>query len=85
MATAKKNIIPPVPVIPQFTVTLELNEDEAKTLRDILYLVGGDPQTSRRRYAQSVERALAGVLGSPDGRFSDVSTTGRLIWFLWST
>ena len=82
MATAKKNIIPPVPVVPKFTVTLELNEDEAKTLRDILYLVGGDPKTSRRRYARSVMDALTGVSGRSDAFISDVSATQRVIWFL---
>lgn len=82
MATATKKEILPVPVAPKVEITLVLSLDEATTLRDIMYLVGGDPKTSRRRYAQRVMYSLYDALGSPDGSISDVSATQRCIWFL---
>ena len=82
MATATKKEILPVPVAPKVEITLVLSLDEATTLRDIMYLVGGDPKTSRRRYARSVMDALTGVSGRSDAFISDVSATQRVIWFL---
>ena len=62
MATAKKTVIPPVPVVENFTVTLELSKEEAETILSILQKVGGDPVLSRRKHAQAVERALNAVV-----------------------
>lgn len=64
MATAKKNIIPPVPVVENFTVSLELSKEEAILLRDVLHIVGGSPVNSRRRHAQSIMSALVPVVGT---------------------
>ena len=63
MATAKKTVIPPVPVVENFTVTLELSKEEATLVRDALYVVGGLPDNTRRRYATTVLYALDSVLG----------------------
>ena len=48
---------------PPYTVTLELNQDEAETLHQILRNIGGDAFNPPRRNVRSIERALneAGV------------------------
>jgi hypothetical protein len=43
------------------TVSLTLNEDEARTLAAILRHVGGDETLSPRRHASAIARALAGT------------------------
>jgi hypothetical protein len=40
---------------------LTLTEDEAQTLRDILYKIGGDARTSRRRHIEPITEALEDV------------------------
>lgn len=47
-------VIPP----PAAVVELRLTLDEAETLVDILYHIGGNPETTRRRYADSISDAL---------------------------
>lgn len=75
MATAKKNIIPPVPVVENFTVSLELSKEEAILLRDVLWTVGGSPVDTRRRHAQSVLSALVPVVGTRlHPKVTDMST-----------
>lgn len=41
--------------------TLTLSEVEAQTLRDILDNIGGDPDMSRRKYAENMKAALESV------------------------
>lgn len=50
MAKATKNIIPPKPVEPDFTVTLELTKEEAKLVRYVLYVAQA---LFRKCYARS--------------------------------
>lgn len=47
---------------------LDLSEEEANTLHDVLGCIGGSESDSRRKYAQAVFDALeeAGVKGDPD-------------------
>ena len=82
MAKATKNTIPPAPVEPDFTVTLELTKAEAKLLRDVLYVTGGEPTTTRRRYASAVLSALEGVVGvRTKPRVSDLHSENRSLYF----
>lgn len=57
-------------------VTLKLTGDEAKMIRDILYRVGGSPDTSRRGMADAIASALddAGVHGSDEDDIRKGST-----------
>jgi hypothetical protein len=57
MATAKKFEYPAPPPPKAYKLVLELDESEAKTLADILGLVGGPPH-SRVRHANGVLVAL---------------------------
>lgn len=41
------------------SVKLTLSGEEAQTLRDILEHIGGCPDTSRRRFMDSIKRALS--------------------------
>lgn len=43
------------------TYSLELNHDEAQTLRDILDNVGGSPENTRRKYADNILHAMHSV------------------------
>ena len=82
MATAKKTVIPPVPVVENFTVTLELSKEEAKLVRDVLYVVGGLPDNTRRRYAATVLYALDSVLGCrTKTRVADMDREHSSIYF----
>lgn len=62
MATATRHVTVPVPE-PVTTFSLELTYDEAVTLTTVLANVGGDPDRSRRQFADAVGYALtdAGV------------------------
>jgi hypothetical protein len=64
MAKATKKTITPA-VAAVTAITLELSEDEAKAVRDVLYKVGGYSVTTRRGFAQSVYFALTEVIGIP--------------------
>lgn len=57
MATATRVPVRPVPS----TYVLELSEEEATFLRDIFWVVGGDPHESRRKHADAIDMALAGA------------------------
>lgn len=70
MARAQK-IEPPMP-----DVVLTLTWEEAVTLRTVVRLVGGHEVSSRRRDADAIEEALAGV-GVPH----DHSNSGGSIAF----
>lgn len=39
-------------------VTLQLTQDEAQTLTEILASIGGDPRTTARRHAQAISSAM---------------------------
>lgn len=80
MAKATKNIIAPVPVVENFTVTLELSKEEAKLVRDVMYIVGG-PNITRRRFADSVLSALNAVLGVRIGVVKDIQESTPSIYF----
>jgi hypothetical protein len=46
--------------------TLELNEDEAQFLVDVMDFIGGNEKTTRRRFGREIQRALEAVdLKSP--------------------
>jgi hypothetical protein len=64
MAKATKKTITPA-VAEVIAITLELSEDEAKAVRDVLYKVGGHPVATRRGFAQSVYFALTEAIGHP--------------------
>jgi hypothetical protein len=44
-------------------ILLELSKEEASTLYDILKRIGGCPDTTRRKYAQSIFDAMAKATG----------------------
>ena len=73
MAKATKNSV-------VTTVVLELSEDEALVIRDVLWRVGGDPKTTRRGLSASVLDALTGVLGQPQYGVStkDMASSSRI-------
>jgi len=83
MAKATKSIIPQKPVI---TYTLELTEEEANFLLAVTYSIGGDPVASRRRYSDTIGKALKNA-GIPklvvDKLFKvpDIMNSNRAIWF----
>ncbi len=52
-------------VIETKTVTLVLNEREAKTLSLVLARVGGSPENSRRKHTDDIARELEKVMGDP--------------------
>lgn len=62
MAKAKRL----TPKAPQHTVRLDLTEEEATTLHSILMSVGGNPDHSRRKHADSIHRALQGKSVLPE-------------------
>ena len=68
MANIEVVTVPPVvpPVVPVRKFILSLSEDEARTLRDILGRVGGDPNYSRRKHKQVIFNALYDELGWDD-------------------
>lgn len=61
MAKATITYAHPLPIFgtPEPTVTLAMSGEEAKALQNILMLVGGDPDTSRRKFVDSIAFALA--------------------------
>ena len=78
MAKAKK--ITALHVPPPYTVELTLDQNEAEFLLAVTYLIGGDPATTRRKYADAILRALkeAGVKAYT---VLDVLPSCRSIWF----
>lgn len=62
-----------VPAVPG-SVTLVLTDDEAQWLADVTYRIGGDPRTSRRKFADHVSAALCDVDVRPSSRhIADIS------------
>jgi len=59
-------------------VTLTLTDEEARTLREIFYKVGGSPFRSRRGHVDAINSALseAGV-ENPAARYASRSTAGE--------
>ena len=82
MAKATKNVIPQKPVI---TYTLELTEEEANFLLAVTQCIGGDPVASRRRYSDTIGKALKNA-GIPEPvvneyfKITDMYTNSS-IWF----
>lgn len=83
MATATKEVVevPVITMVEQFTINL--NRDEAQVLHDILSRVGGDQVESRRRFTDSIYRALnsVGTFVDDDEVYGDVSGTENSIYF----
>lgn len=87
MANAKIEMVkvPQPPVIPpplfEERVHLVLTIAEAQALADILLYVGGDPELTRRKYADAIQAALRSVKGiSSDRNPTDVNR-GSGIYF----
>lgn len=59
--------------------TLDLDEDEAQTLRDVCDMIGGLP-SSRRKYMDSIKQALssAGIYSTDS---EDVDCSSNKIYF----
>jgi hypothetical protein len=83
MAKATKSIIPQKPVI---TYTLELTEEEANFLLAVTHCIGGDPVASRRRYSDTIGKALKNA-GIPElvvdefFNIPDIMNSSSDIWF----
>ena len=73
MAKAKK-----IPAT--YTVEITLDQNEAEFLLAVTRCIGGEPMTTRRKYAYTIEKALreAGVTGC---NTSDISQSNSSIWF----
>jgi hypothetical protein len=80
MAKATVIEIPYAPVKPIKQVTLILTDAEAQTLADILGMIGGNPVTTRRKHADSIDNALSSV-GFDSQPPSDVCDELRRIYF----
>lgn len=60
-ATRRGSLPPPTPPPPPSFITLILNDDEARTLRDIFAHCAGNPLTSRRGITDAIDDALNDV------------------------
>lgn len=84
MATVEK-VIRSVPAMTFVnTFVLEIDQDEAQVLHDILSRVGGDQLTSRRRFTDSIYHALqqASTFVDDDEVYDDVHSVDNSIYFL---
>lgn len=72
MATATREIPAEVPTV------LILDDEEAKTLHRILCRVGGCPDTSRRKYADSIRHALEEVDMRDGAAWADNDSSGSI-------
>ncbi len=62
--------------------TIVISGDEAQFLRDVLYQIGGSPEKSRRRYADSLLKMFHEDLGiKTDGQAEDIDPKYRAIYF----
>jgi hypothetical protein len=80
MAKATKRTIPPPPVNPVEEITLILSKEEAQVILDVSSKVGGTPESTRRRFADSISSALHKV----DMYFKnslDLKVNGNGLWF----
>lgn len=71
-----------LPKEPEYLLTL--SADETKFIYDVMYMIGGDPTKSRRKYASELLLTLGsiGFLASGNGlRIPDVYGSNRSIWF----
>jgi hypothetical protein len=77
MAKAEKVL----PKEPEYLLTLSGNE--AQFIYDVMYMIGGDPKLSRRKYATELLRTLSrvGFTNSGDELVPDVHNSFRSIWF----
>lgn len=67
------------------TIKLELTCDEARFLRDVMCRIGGDPTTSRRKFADVIASALDGVGYKMLTVVPDIDLDQRAIYFLSQT
>lgn len=77
MAKAEKVL----PKEPEYLLTLSGNE--AQFIYDVMYMIGGDPKLSRRKYATELLRTLSSVgFANPgDGLVPGVHNSYKFIWF----
>lgn len=75
MAKAKK-------VVPERTyeVQLTLTQEEAETLRTICQRIGGSPEFTRRKHADSIKEALIDI--GVDYVETDICPKSRAIYFI---
>ena len=78
MAKASKKLIR---VVEENEYTLTLNEKEIQTLTSILGFIGGSPTKSRRKYADSIAKALRTVGFDTNTDPTDISLHSRAIYF----
>lgn len=62
-------------------VELSLSLQEAQTLLDICYRIGGSPVVSRRRHAESIMKALIEDAGLSGRGCDDIEPFAKSIWF----
>jgi hypothetical protein len=63
------------------SIVLEINEEEAQFLKDVFGLIGGDPEKSRRNYADSLSSTLSGAGVFWKGTADDISDFAKSIHF----
>lgn len=74
-------------VVDEERFTLELDKDEVLTLAAILERVGGDPRTTRRKYADKLRDAVQSVLMLAPDQISELTAdidnnVNRSIYFV---
>ena len=80
MAKATKRLLPAFPVVPKYTVTLELSQNEAETLFAVTTRIGGVPEKSRRQFMDNIGKALSNAgVNAVDFK---TQASNRAIYFL---
>lgn len=70
----------PKDVLPSKDITLLLTQEEAQFLYDVLCNIGGDPEKSRRRYANTIIEGLV-ANGIRWKHSFDIDEARRTIYF----
>lgn len=80
MAKATKALLP---VVEQpYSVVMTLSKEEAETLLAVLMRVGGVAETTRRKYSDSMLKAIREAGVSNSVLWDDISLSNRSIWFI---
>ena len=85
MATAKYSRVevkPAQPAVIEEGINLSLSMEEGNALMAVLNLVGGHPQTTRRKFIDEIRMALWDTHRLTEYNQNDVSKTERSIYFL---